>query len=81
MSIARVTGKGQITIPKDVRRTLGISNSDYVVVVVDGDKAILSPVRTGDLAGLKGKLPPTRPYPGTEKVREEVGRGLGKRGR
>lgn len=81
MSLARVTSKGQITIPKDVRDALAISQTDYVVVVLDGDKAILSPVRSGKLADLKGKLPATRPFPGTDEVRREVGRSLGKRNR
>ena len=64
MSISRVTKKGQITIPKDVRDALGIAESHYVVVVLDGDKAILSPVRGEKLAYLKGRLPATRPFPG-----------------
>jgi len=81
MSLTRVTRKGQITIPKHVRESLGIAQSDYVIVVVDGDKAILSPVRQGKLADLKGKLPATKPYPGAEEIRREVGRDLGRRGK
>ena len=77
MSIAKVTRKGQITIPKDVRDMLGIGQSDYVVVVIDGDKAILSPVRGGKVSDLKGRLPATRPYPGSEAIRREVGQKLG----
>jgi len=81
MSLTRMTRKGQITLPKDVRERLGIEQSDYVVVVVDGDKAILSPVREGKLADLKGKLPVNRPRKSVEDVRHEIGRELGKRGR
>lgn len=81
MSLAKVTSKGQITIPKDVRDTLGISESDYVVVVVDGSKAILRPVQKSKLVDLKGRLPATRPYPGTDEIRREIGRELGRRGR
>jgi len=72
MSISRVTKKGQITIPKDVRDALGIAESHYVVVVLDGDKAILSPVRDEKLADLKGRLPATRPFPGVDEIRREV---------
>ena len=79
MSIAKVTRKGQITIPKDVRDMLGIGQSDYVVVVIDGDKAILSPVRGGKVSDLKGRLPATKPYPGSDAIRHEVGQQLGKR--
>lgn len=78
MSLSRMTRKGQITIPKDVRESLGISTGEYVVVVVDGDKAILSPIREQKLSELKGSLPASRAYPGTSEIRREVGRKLGK---
>ena len=81
MSISRVTKKGQITIPKDVRDALGIAESHYVVVVLDGDKAILSPVRGEKLADLKGRLPATRPFPGVDEIRREVGRKRAGRGK
>lgn len=77
MTLTRMTRKGQITIPKKVREALHISQSDYVLVVPDGEKAILSPVRGKKLADLKGRLPATRPYPGTDEIRREVGRKLG----
>lgn len=34
---AKVMAKGQVTIPKDVREVLGISNGDRVTFVVEGD--------------------------------------------
>lgn len=34
---AKVMSKGQITIPKDVRSVLGISNGDRVTFVVEGN--------------------------------------------
>lgn len=34
---AKVMAKGQITIPKDVRDVLGISNGDRVTFVVEGN--------------------------------------------
>jgi AbrB family looped-hinge helix DNA binding protein len=77
MAVIRVTRKGQITTSKDVRDSLGIEQGDYVVVVVDGDKAILSPVHPVKISELKGKLPATRPYPGTAEIRREVGREMG----
>ena len=33
---AKVTAKGQITIPNDVRDALGVSNGDRVTFIVDG---------------------------------------------
>ena len=34
---AKVMSKGQITIPKDVRTVLGVSNGDRVTFIVDGN--------------------------------------------
>lgn len=34
---AKVMAKGQITIPKDVRTVLGVSNGDRVTFVVEGN--------------------------------------------
>jgi antitoxin PrlF len=52
-----ITSKGQVTIPKDIRKTLGLKAGDRVAFVADGDKAILLPVH-GDILGLKGVLKP-----------------------
>ena len=34
---AKVMTKGQVTIPKDVRKTLGISNGDRISFIVEGN--------------------------------------------
>ena len=34
---AKVMAKGQITIPKDVRDVLGVSNGDRVTFIVEGN--------------------------------------------
>ena len=52
-----ITSKGQVTIPKEIRKALGLKTGDRVEFVADGDKAILFPVQ-GDLLGLKGVLKP-----------------------
>ena len=39
-----VTPKGQVTIPKNVRDTLGIKAHDRVFFIVDGDRAIVRPI-------------------------------------
>jgi antitoxin PrlF len=51
---ARVTSKGQITVPKAVRDALGIESGDEVVFHVDGNRAILA--RTADFAALAGSV-------------------------
>ena len=51
---ARVTSKGQITIPGEVRRALALNEGDRVVFRVDGDRAILA--RIPDLLSLAGSI-------------------------
>ncbi len=57
---ARVTSKGQVTLPKAVRDALGINQGDAVVFRVEGDHAVLA--RTPEFLGLAGviKVPATK---------------------
>jgi antitoxin PrlF len=52
---ARVTSKGQVTVPKAVREALGIAEGDHVVFRVEGTRAVLA--RTPDLLALAGSVP------------------------
>jgi antitoxin PrlF len=51
---ARVTSKGQITIPRAVREALGLGEGDHVVFRVEGRRALLA--RTPDLLDLAGAV-------------------------
>ena len=51
---ARVTSKGQITVPKVVRDALGIESGDEVVFRVEGHRAVLA--RTTDFLELAGTI-------------------------
>ena len=51
---ARVTSKGQVTIPKAVRDALGIRLGDEVVFRVEGRRAVLA--RTPDFLDLAGTV-------------------------
>jgi|SRR5271163_5064070 len=44
---AKITSKGQITIPAKVRRALGVREGDAVVFEQDGDTIRVLPMRTG----------------------------------
>lgn len=80
MSISRVTSKGQVTIPYEVRRALKIEQGDDLLFEVASDQtARLRVVKRQRLSDLYGALGSARPFPGKEEVREEVGRALGKR--
>lgn len=51
---ARVTSKGQVTVPKAVRDALGIKAGDEVIFRVDGNRAVLA--RTPDFLALAGTI-------------------------
>lgn len=49
---ARISSKGQVTVPKAVRDALGLGEGDDVVFRVEGDRAVLA--RTPELLSLAG---------------------------
>jgi len=51
---ARMTSKGQVTVPKAVREALGIQEGDEVVFRVEGNRAVLA--RTPDFLALGGSI-------------------------
>ncbi|OGX37952.1 MAG: hypothetical protein A3C53_07765 [Omnitrophica WOR_2 bacterium RIFCSPHIGHO2_02_FULL_68_15] len=55
MPLATMTSKGQVTIPKAVREQLHLEPHDTLIVLAEGDRAMLRPVR-GTILGLKGVL-------------------------
>lgn len=57
---AKMSSKGQITVPKAVRDALGIGEGDSVIFRVEGNRAVLA--RTPDFLSLAGtiKVPAAR---------------------
>lgn len=51
---AKVTSKGQVTLPKAVREALGIHEGDAVVFRVEGDRAVLA--KTPEFLALAGRI-------------------------
>ncbi|HWF41114.1 MAG TPA: AbrB/MazE/SpoVT family DNA-binding domain-containing protein [Acidothermaceae bacterium] len=51
---ARVTSKGQVTVPKAVRDALGIETGDEVVFRVEGGRAVLA--KTPNFLTLAGSV-------------------------
>lgn len=79
MEKAKITFKGQITIPKKIRNALALKEGDSLIFMVEGDHAILKPIKKKSLLDFYGTLPASRPYPGLEVIREEVHRKRAKR--
>ena len=52
---AKLTSKGQMTVPKVVRDALGLQEGDRVVFHVEGNRAVLA--RTPDFLALAGSMP------------------------
>jgi len=52
---ARMTSKGQVTIPKAVREALGLDEGDELVFRVERSRAIVA--KTADLIELAGAVP------------------------
>ena len=51
---ARVTSKGQVTVPKAVREALGVSEGDVILFRIEGNRAVVA--RTPDFLELAGTL-------------------------
>lgn len=49
MELAKVTSKGQITIPVAIRKLLGIQEGDKILFVEEGDKVVLMNASTNAL--------------------------------
>jgi AbrB family looped-hinge helix DNA binding protein len=62
---ATITSKGQLTLPRDVRRVL---NTTTVVIEVEGEKVVLRPARS--VAGALAKY--AKPNTPLREVREKV---------
>ena len=77
---AKVTSKGQITIPKMVRETLGITAGDQIVFRVEQHRAILAKTPnlldlagTVDVPAAKRGVPWDEVRRGTRRARAEAG--------
>lgn len=70
---ARVSKKGQITIPKAIRKKLGIDKEGGVLFLVEDDEIKLKGTpagRAGELAGSLKKY--TKRYVSLKKIRDEI---------
>jgi antitoxin PrlF len=78
-NIAKVTSKGQVTIPKSIREQLHIREQDQLLFSVEGDTILVTPLRRRPLEQLRGSLPATKPFPGHDEIRDKLHKDLGER--
>lgn len=73
---AKLTSKGQMTLPKDVRDALGVGPGDQVRFRIndDGSVRIEKPKRAVDLIGIGWK--PGQPTATLEEMKEAIGEYL-----
>lgn len=79
MSLATLTSKGQITIPKDIRDKLELKPSDRVIFTIENDHAVLKPIR-GNILDIGGSVKVSAKVKAADfkKIREKVRRSLAK---
>jgi antitoxin PrlF len=59
MAICTMTSKGQVTLPMEVRRRLGLKRGSRVDFSFDGEQTVVRPAQTGENPFLKyvGSIP------------------------
>ena len=69
--VTTVTQKGQVTIPGELRRFLGLKPKDKVAFELVNGQVLLRPIRSTLLAGYRSVKPSSRPED-FRKMRQEV---------
>jgi len=78
MPTSILTSKGQTTLPKEVRKALGLKPKDRIVYIIENDRVILIPVR-GTLLDLKGSVKSAEKPMDFEKIRKETKQKIAKK--
>lgn len=73
MPISTLTAKGQVTIPKEIRKALGLQPLEKIIIVVEGGQAIIRPLR-GSILDIGGtvRIPAAEKPIRFRSVRDEV---------
>lgn len=69
MTMITLTSKGQVTLPAEARRMLGLKESDKLTVVVDSNSRSITlskPMTVDELASMAHALPRKRVRPVTD---------------
>ena len=74
---AKITSKGQITLPKEVRKLLNVQEGNVIVFEKENDKIVIKPAKT--LRDFKGLLKNIKTEENFEDIRKKVKKSMGKR--
>ncbi|MBO5560595.1 MAG: AbrB/MazE/SpoVT family DNA-binding domain-containing protein [Firmicutes bacterium] len=72
MELAKVTSKGQITIPISIRKQLGVKDGDKVLFVNDGNKIVIMNASVGALLSAQKEFTGTAEELGIENEQDIV---------
>ena len=74
---SKITSKGQITLPKEVRKLLNVQKGNVIVFEKENDKIVIKPGRT--LRDFKGLLKSINKGENFDEIRKKVKKSIGKR--
>lgn len=74
---SKITSKGQITLPKEVRKLLNVKEGNVVIFERENDKIVIKPART--LRDFKGLLKNTNKEENYDEIRKKTKKCVGKR--
>jgi len=75
---SKITSKGQITLPKEVRKLLNVQEGNVIVFEKENDKIVIKPGRT--LRDFKGLLKDTNNGENFDEIRKKAKKYVGKKG-
>ncbi len=74
---ARISSKGQLTIPVEIRKRYGLDTGDEVEFIAEEKGTYLVPLKRKKLMDLYGAIKVNKPWPGMAKAREIAGKKRG----
>jgi AbrB family looped-hinge helix DNA binding protein len=76
MSEAKMTSKGQLTVPKDVRQKLGLKPGDRIRFLIEADGRVRLMPAKRDISELVGILPKPKRALRLEEMDEAIGQEI-----
>lgn len=62
MEVTTISSKGQVVIPADIRKEMGLFNGAKLMVLTDGDNLLLKPIQKPKLQAFQALVRRSRQY-------------------